>query len=143
MAINIPRRTLITAGLAFTTGVALDRPAFANGDGFFGLEALGPIDFLYYGTVRDKDGKYLTDAEVTLTISEPALIFVEATDILGHFRMPDVGKYLIEAKQVVDPSKFHLSAKMDGYTQVRKLDRKPARVNKGAFEVNFVMAKNK
>ncbi len=141
--IYLTRRKALTAGLALACAPTIIRTASANGDGFFGLEQLGPIDFLYYGTVRDQAGGYLTDAEVTMTVSNPDLIYVEMTDVLGHFRMPDVGRYLIDNNHPVDPSTFKLSAKMEGYKQVRKLDRRSSRQTKGAFEVNFTMAKIK
>ena len=141
--VYLTRRKALTAGLALACAPALVRTAAANGDGFFGLEQLGPIDFMYYGTVRDDDGGYLTDAQVTMTVSNPDLIYTELTDVIGHYRMPDVGRYLIENNHPVDPTTFKLFATMEGYKQVRKLDRRSPRVTKGAFEVNFTMAKIK
>jgi len=139
--IDLTRRKALTAGLALACAPALVRTASANGDGFFGLEQLGPIEFLYYGTVRDADGGYLTDAQVTMTVTNPELIYVEATDVLGHFRMPDVGRYLLDNNFKIDPTTFKLTAAMEGYKQVRKLDRRSVRQLKGAFEVNFTMKK--
>lgn len=116
--------------------------AFANGDEFFGLEEMGPVDFLYFGSVKDDKGQFLSGAEVTLKVSDPELIFVEQTDVIGRFRTMDVGRQLIDRGYDVDPSTFSLSVALNGYKQVRKLDRRPGRLNKGSFEVNFVMVKD-
>ena len=141
--VYLTRRKALTAGLTLACAPALMRTASANGDGFFGLEQLGPIEFMYYGTVRDTDDGYLTDAQVTMTVTNPDLIYNEFSDVIGHYRMPDVGRYLVDNNHKVDPSTFKLFCTMDGYKQVRKLDRRPGRLTKGAFEVNFTMQKLK
>jgi len=130
------------AGVAICVASGFTQSAFANGDEFFGIEEMGPVDFLYFGSVKDESGQFLSGAEVTLKVSDPELIFVEQTDVIGRFRTMDVGRQLLERGYDVDPSTFSLSVALQGYKQVRKLDRRPGRLNKGSFEVNFVMSKD-
>ncbi len=132
----------IAAGVLVSLSAGLAQSALANGDEFFGLEEMGPVDFLYFGSVKDDKGQFLSGAEVTLKVSDPELIFVEQTDVIGRFRTMDVGRQLLDRGYDVDPTTFSLSVAMPGYKQVRKLDRRPGRLNKGSFEVNFVMVKD-
>lgn len=136
------KNLVIVGSLAISLSTGLAQRAFANGDEFFGIEEMGPVDFLYFGSVKDEKGQFLPRAEVTLKVSDPELIFVEQTDVIGRFRTMDVGRQLLERGYDVDPSKFSLSVALEGYKQVRKLDRRPGRLNKGSFEVNFVMSKD-
>lgn len=138
---KLSRRRLVVSGIALYAGAGLVGNVQANGDDFFGLEDLGPVEFLYFGSVKDEKGRYLSGAEVTLQVSEPELIFVETTDVIGRFRTGDVGQALIYRGYDVDPSTFKISVKYPGYRPARKIDRRPGRLIKGSFEVNFVMSK--
>ena len=131
----------MAGGIALCTGAALVGKAQANGDDFFRLEDLGPVDFLYFGSVKDEKGRFLSGAEVTLRVDEPELIFVETTDVIGRFRTGDVGRALIHRGYDVDPSTFKISVNLPGYRAKRKIDRRPGRLIRGSFEVNFVMSK--
>lgn len=120
------------------------RAASANGDEFFGAEEIpGQTEFVYFGSVKDEQGNYLDAVEVTLGVSEPPLTYVSYTDILGRYRTLDAGRAVVDLGYEVDPKNFTLTITRDGYTQVRRMDRSSSRVKKGAFEINFVMAKDK
>ncbi len=140
----ISRRKALVGGAAICATAGLSRSVLANGDEFFGAEEIpGQTEFVYFGSVKDENGKYLDAVEVTFNITEPPLTYVSYTDILGRFRTLDAGRAIVDLGFEVDTSNFEISVARDGYKQVRKMNRSPVRAKKGAFEVNFVMAVDK
>jgi hypothetical protein len=138
------RRKLLGLGAAFAGLAAAGRKAFANGDVFFEAEEIpGKTEFVYFGSVKDEDGNFLDNVTVTIDVSDPHLTYDAYTTILGRYRTLDVGRAVIDLGYELDPKKVTVNAFKRGYTVTRKMDRRPARAVKGAFEMNFVMAKDK
>lgn len=140
----ISRRKALAGGVALCVAAGLSRNVLANGDEFFGAEEIpGQTEFVYFGSVKDDKGDYLDAVEVTLNIAEPPLTYVSYTDVLGRFRTLDAGRAIVDLGFEVDARTFEISVARDGYKQVRRMNRSPARAKKGAFEINFVMAIDK
>ena len=122
--------------------LALSPPALANGDVFFEAEEIpGQTEFVYFGTVKDESGNYLDGATVTTDVMEPHLTYDAYTGLLGRYRTLDVGRDIVELGFPVDPAKIDVKVYKPGYKMVRRLNRGSPRQNKGAFEINFIMAK--
>jgi len=134
----------LICGVALCAAVGLSGTAFANGDEFFGAEEIpGEPVFVYFGTVKSDDGKYLEATEVTLKVSDPPMTFVVYTDILGRFRTLDAGRALSDLGYEVDPSTYDVTVAREGYVQTRRMNRAPANAKEGAYEINFIMSVDK
>lgn len=141
---SFSRRKLLTGGAALIAAAGLSRTALANGDVFFEAEEIpGQTEFVYFGSVKDEGGDYLDGATVTIDVSDPHLTYDAYTNVLGRYRTLDVGRAIVDLGFEVDPSKVTVTVYKRGYTMTRRLDRRPVRAKKGAFEMNFVMAKDK
>jgi hypothetical protein len=124
--------------------VGSSRAALANGDVFFEAEEIpGQTEFVYFGSVKDEKGNYLDGATVTIDVSDPHLTYDAYTNVLGRYRTLDVGRAIVDLGFEVDPTKVTVTVFKRGYTMTRRMDRRPARAKKGAFEMNFVMAEDK
>jgi hypothetical protein len=136
---------MLAGGAALCAAAAgLSRTARANGDVFFEAEEIpGQTEFVYFGSVKDEDGNYLDGATVTIDVSDPHLTYDAYTNVLGRYRTLDVGRAIVDLGFEVDPSKVTVTVYKRGYTMTRRLDRRPVRAKKGAFEMNFVMAQDK
>jgi len=140
----VSRRKALISGVALCAAAGLSKAALANGEEFFGAEEIpGHPVFVYFGTVKSEDGKYLEATEVTLKVTDPPMTFTSYTDILGRFRTLDAGRTLTDLGYEVVPSNFVVSVARDGYVQTRRMNRAPANAKEGAFEINFVMAPDK
>lgn len=141
---SFTRRKLLAGGAALVAAAGLTRSALANGDVFFEAEEIpGQTEFVYFGSVKDEDGNYLDGATVTTDVSDPHLTYDAYTNVLGRYRSLDVGRAVIDLGFEVDPSKITVTVFKRGYTMVRRMNRGSPRRKKGAFEMNFVMAKDK
>jgi len=139
----ISKRKALVGAAMLVAAASLAPNAFANGDEFFGAEEIpGHTEFVYFGSVKDEAGNYLDAVEVTLHVAEPPLTYVAYTDIIGRFRTLDVGRAIVDLGYEVDTRNFQVHVARDGYKQVRMMNRAPLRAKKGAFEINFVMAKD-
>ena len=140
----LSRRKALLGGAALCAASAAGKSVLANGDVFFEAEEIpGQTEFVYFGSVKDEDGKYLDGATVSTTVTDPHLTYDAYTNVLGRYRTLDVGRVVVDLGFPVDSSKFELTVFMPGYTMVRRLNRGRAGQNKGAVEVNFIMAKKK
>lgn len=141
---SISRRKALLGGVALCTVAGLARTAFANGDDFFGADEIpGKPIFLYFGTVKSDEGKYLEGVEVTLEIADPPMSLVTYSDILGRFRTLDAGRTLTDMGYEVNPKQITVSVARGGFRQIRRLSRAPANAKIGnAYEMNFVMTKD-
>jgi hypothetical protein len=70
------------------------------------------------------------------------LEFRATTDVIGHYRTPDVGRVINELGWPVDPALITVSAEYPGYHIAHRQYRGKYRQNRGAVEVDFLMAKN-
>ncbi|MBY0511272.1 MAG: carboxypeptidase-like regulatory domain-containing protein [Rhodospirillaceae bacterium] len=141
---SFSRRKMIAGGAAVVAVAGLTRTALANGDVFFEAEEIpGQTEFVYFGSVKDEDGNYLDGATVTIDVSDPHLTYDAYTNVLGRYRTLDVGRAIVDLGFEIDPSKVTVTVYKRGYAMTRRLDRRPVRAKKGAFEMNFVMAKDK
>ena len=75
-------------------------------------------------------------------MSEPHLTYDAYTNILGRYRSLDVGRAVIDLGFEVDPKLISVTVFKQGYTMTRRMNRGSPRLKKGAFEMNFVMAKS-
>lgn len=136
----ISRRKALAGGVALAAAAGASGTALANGDEFFGAEEIpGETQFVFFGSVKDEQGKYLDGVEVVLDVLDPPLTYIAYTDVIGRFRTLDAGRVMVDLGYDIDPSKLKLSVSLPGYVQTRRLSRVPTRAVKGAFEINFVM----
>ena len=129
----------IGAAIAFSTAV----PARSNGDTFFNsMEIPGNPQYVIFGNVKDVQGHYLQHVTVTVRVMKHMLEVSARTDVIGHFRTPDVGREIHELGYQVDPSLIIVSAAYPGYHIAHRQYRGKYHQSKGAIEVDFTMAKN-
>ena len=135
---KLTRREVLLAGVATA---AAARTGWANGDLFFAeaTEIPGRTGFVYFGAVKSEEGGYLADAVVTVKASDPNLIYVAYTNVIGRYRSPDVGRAIVDLGYEVDATKIQVTARKEGYETIRRLYRGKARQNKGAVEMDFTM----
>ena len=136
-----PQLTLLALG-GSVLGLSLmaSAPSFANGGEFF-LPAPehGHVDLVYFGHIKDTDGNYLDQAEMTIHVEGIGMTFPFDNDTVGHYRSPDVGAQIKDNGETVDPSKITISCAKKGYKMVRQ-PTVPQKAE-GTFEIDFVMAK--
>lgn len=136
------RRKTFAVGAALCATLALPKIATANGDVFFeALEIEGDPQFVFYGSVKDRAGKYVDGAMVSVDVSEPQLTYESFTNMLGRFRSLDVGRVIQDLGYRIDPNLIDVTVFAPGYRTVRKLSMRRSRDTTGAFEVNFVIEK--
>jgi hypothetical protein len=129
--------------LPVVIALALALPARSNGDLFFeAQEIAGKTQYVLFGKVKDENGVFLEGATVTVTVTEPRLIYTSETDILGHFRSLDVGRAVAGLGYKVDPSRIEITVSYPGYHVARRMYRGMHRQSNGAVEWNFVMARD-
>ncbi len=136
-----PQRNLIALGgsvlglCLMASGVAL-----ANGGEFF-LPAPehGHVDLVYFGHIKDTDGHYLDQAEITIKVDGIGMTFPFDNDTVGHYRSPDIGASIKDNGEIVDPSKITIAVSKKGYKMVKQ-PTVPQKAE-GTYEIDFVMAK--
>jgi len=135
-------RLLAGAGLVAGLGLALSGAAWANGGEFF-LPAPehGKVDLVYFGIIKDTDGNYIDDAQITISVKDLGLTFPFENDRPGHYRSPDIGAQIKDIGEKIDPSQISIEVSKKGYAQAQavKVPQKP----EGTFEVNLMLAKEK
>lgn len=138
---SISRRKALLGGATLCAVAAVSRSALANGDEFFGADEIpGKPVFVYFGTIRSTEGKYLNAVEVTLEIAEPPMTLVSYSDVLGRFRTMDAGRTITDMGYEVDPKNFTVTIAREGFKEVRRLNRAPMNAKPGAaYEINFTM----
>jgi hypothetical protein len=118
-------------------------PSWSNGDMFFeAREIAGNSDYVVFGTVKDNRGRYLEGATVTVSVSEPVLVYTTETDVLGRYRSLDVGRAVKGLGYDIDPSRIKVIVVYPGYHEVGHLYRGTHGQIRGVIEFNFVMAEN-
>lgn len=104
--------------------------AFANG-GHFLPQSEGDAALLFYGDVKDIDGKPVEGATITVS-GEGLPSYIAASDESGHYKSVDLGKK-------VDPAKVEVACTKDGYKQVEPKEKSFPKAE-GAVKVDFVLA---
>ena len=137
---GISRRKTLIAGAALCAASAVPGTVMANGDVFFeALEIEGDPQFVYYGSVKDRSGKYINGALVAVDVKAPQLTYESYTNMLGRFRSLDVGRVIQDLGYEIDPSSIDISVFAPDYKTVSKFSMRRSRDTVGAFEVNFVL----
>ncbi len=133
---------LSLGGSALGLGMLLSSVAMANGGEFF-LPAPehGKVDLVYFGHIKDTDGNYLDDAEMTIHVDGVGMTFPFDNDSAGHYRSPDIGAQIKDNGEAVDPSKITISCTKKGYKQVKPATTAVPLKAEGTYEIDFVMAK--
>lgn len=131
--------------------------AHADGDEFFAsnLRSVGRsgsgdgarIGFM--GTVKDDQGRYLSEAEVTIHVTVPTgdgvedVTYKSFTDVIGRYRTLDAADVISILKGIdveLKPADVRLDGvSKDGYVQLRRFDR--SRTGQTVREIDFVMKK--
>lgn len=126
----------VTAGL-LAVGLMSPGLVWANGLAFFKPADGGVVDLVYFGQIKDADGKPLTNVELAVETTSRYMYEIQFDqDRPGHFRSPDVGALYKEALQKVDPALITITARKYGYKTVTR--RVPMRTS-GALRVDFTM----
>lgn len=136
-----PQRHLLALG-GSVLGLSLlaSGVALANGGEFF-LPAPehGHVDLVYFGHIKDTDGNYLDQAEITVKVDGVGMTFPFDNDTVGHYRSPDIGASIKDNGEIVDPSKITITVSKKGYKMVKQ-PTVPQKAE-GTYEIDFVMAK--
>ena len=136
-----PQRNLLALG-GSVLGLSLlaSGIALANGGEFF-LPAPehGHVDLVYFGHIKDTDGNYLDQAEITIKVDGVGMTFPFDNDSIGHYRSPDIGASIKDNGEIVDPSKITIAVSKKGYKMVKQ-PTVPQKAE-GTYEIDFVMAK--
>ena len=125
------------AGLVATITFALGAVAtYANGIEFFPATT-GPVDLVYFGTLKDATtGKPVRDhAYVTITDTLTGMSVPFTGDKPGHYRSPDIGAAIKELGEVARPENLEMMLVVPGYKKI-KIDRMPRKAA-GAVEVSL------
>ena len=127
-----------TRGGIFAAGLALvlANAAWAGGSSFGSDEAddkdAGPP---FFGVVKDKDGKAIADAKITVTIAKSNSTLVLRADSQGHFFVRGFDKS-------IDPADVDIQCSKDGYTEARHV-RRPALDPGSPVEVDCILQHQK
>ena len=136
-----PQLTLLALG-GSVLGLSLmaSAPVMANGGEFF-LPAPehGHVDLVYFGHIKDTDGNYLDQAEITVKVDGVGMTFPFDNDTVGHYRSPDIGASIKDNGEIVDPSKITIAVSKKGYKMVKQ-PTVPQKAE-GTYEIDFVLAK--
>jgi hypothetical protein len=117
--------------------------AWANGGEFFQPAGAGKVDLVYFGFVKDTNGKLITNESAVVRVDAKVLEmdFLFMLDKPGHYRSPDIGAYHKEMGVPIDPTKMDISISMPGWRQVSPIRTKVPNKIKGAINIDFVMEK--
>jgi hypothetical protein len=117
--------------------------SWGDGEPFFAaMEIPGKPEYVVFGSVKDDQGTFLRGANVTIKVSDPAMMSVATTDTMGRFRTLDVGRAIKDMGYDVDASHIDVSVAHPGYHMARKFNRGRGGQNSGAIEVDFVMERD-
>ena len=133
-------RLLALGGSVLGIGLMVSGLALANGGEFF-LPAPehGHVDLVYFGHIKDTDGNYLDQAEMTIHVEGIGMTFPFDNDTVGHYRSPDIGAQIKDNGETIDPNKITITCAKKGYKMVKQ-PSVPQKAE-GTYEINFVMAK--
>jgi hypothetical protein len=139
-------RAIGRGGIALALLVAVGgsaTPSWGDGEPFFAaMEIPGKPEYVVFGAVKDDQGAYLRGANITVTVSDPALMSVATTDTMGRFRTLDVGRAIKDMGYDVDASHIDVSVTDPGYRLAHKINRGRGGQNSGAVEMDFVMERD-
>ncbi|MSR07316.1 MAG: hypothetical protein EXR93_09670 [Gemmatimonadetes bacterium] len=134
------RRAALLACVAFalaTSGFTL-----ANGGEFFQPAGSGKVDLVYFGFIKDTNGKLITETAILrVFVDNLEMHFPFMPDKPGHYRSPDIGAYHKEMGVDVDPSAIRIDIVMPGWKQVRPISGKVPNKTKGTINIDFLMEK--
>ena len=135
-------RVKILTGAAVAMTLAASGFAWANGGEFF-LPAPehGKVDLVYFGHIKDTEGNYIDDAQITISVKDLGLTFPFENDSPGHYRSPDIGAQIKDIGEKVDPAQISIEVSKKGYSQAHaaKVPEKP----EGTYEIDFLLSKDK
>ena len=137
-----PRYLLPLGGGVLGVGLLVSGIALANGGEFF-LPAPehGKVDLVYFGHIKDTDGNYVDNAQITVSVKDLGLTFPFDNDSPGHYRSPDIGAQIKDIGEKVDPSQISIGINKKGYSLAKpvKVPEKPD----GTYEIDFLLTKDK
>ena len=131
------RRIVLALSAAIALVATAPRPLLANGQEFFAPAGEGKVTLVYFGKVKDQDGKPMEDVEFIVDVTDQSMFpFAFRPDAPGHFRSPDVGEIYKAAGHEFNPSVVTITAKKEGYKLVVR--RVPLR-KEGVYNLDFRM----
>ena len=131
----------LVLGAALAASVStFSPPALANGEEFFQPAGDGKVDLVYFGLIKDENGRPLDDAVLTIRTKNAGMTFPFQNDAPGHYRSPDIGAALKDLGEKVDPNQTEIECTKAGYKQAHPV--KVPTKTEGALELNFVMVKD-
>jgi hypothetical protein len=131
----------IALGIAVaTSGSMVSVPAHANGEEFFQPAGDGKVDTVYFGIIKDENGRPLDDAVLTIRAKNAGMTFPFQNDQPGHYRSPDIGAALKDLGETVDPSQTEIECAKAGYKMAHPV-KVPSKTD-GALQIDFVMVKD-
>lgn len=120
---------------AFLLSFGLTNSAFANGSAFFKPAGSNEkVDLVYFGKLKGTRGQNLDFVECE--VSDGVFEVRWENDRPGHYRSPDVGKFIKGYGAPVDPKALYITCFADGHEVVSQ--RVPNKA-KGIHQVDFVL----
>jgi hypothetical protein len=142
--IKVSKRAGLFGCAALAIALVTSGFTFANGGVFFQPAGKGKVDLVYFGFIKDTNGKILNNpAVLRIDAKSLEMDFEFMPDKPGHYRSPDIGAYHKEMGVPVDPAQLEFTVAMPGYRQVRPANAKVPSKTKGAINIDFVMEKMK
>lgn len=140
MRMNVSGSMVLKVLPLLAIGLSLGaRTAHANGDSYFEMAPEGEeVELVYFGQIKDTNGKWLTGVDVIFRVENLALTLPVQNDRPGHYRSPDIGKLLKEYGEKVDPRQISFECVKAGYRQIKHYRSIIPNKTKGIFEVNCV-----
>lgn len=135
------RKFRVLGAAALSAGLALaSSQALANGGAFFSdmmAEANDPdAGAPFFGFVKDKNGRFVSNALVTLTVKGGELSVAARADKLGLYRIPGFAK-------TVDTSGIDVTCSKVGYRQTAKIRRVIRGRAEAPVQIDCVMENDK
>jgi hypothetical protein len=129
------RRAGLTGLVACVVVLSFAGSASANGSAFFKPAGSNEkVDLVYFGKIKGTRGQNLDFVECE--ISDGVFEVRWENDRPGHYRSPDIGKFIKGYGAPVDPMSLHITCFADGHEVVS--ERVPNR-SKGILQVDFVL----
>lgn len=130
-----PFRVLCFGAIAFVMTLGVSSSAWANGSAFFKPAGSNEkVDLVYFGKIKGSRGQNLDFVECE--VSDGVFEVRWENDKPGHYRSPDVGKFIKGYGAPVDPKALQITCFADGHEVVSQ--RVPNKTQ-GIHQVDFVL----
>lgn len=109
--------------ILFLFGALLPTLALGNGTQFFfptpNGQADSPNALIYAGNIKDTRGRYVDDVRIFVVAVDQGITLPVKNDRPGHYRTPDVHRWIESLGGKVNPEKIRIDIAKPGYVLAR------------------------